>query len=419
MAAPRWCEDEVTEAAHLKLGLAVRDDHRIVLPWHSSQRDLRDGIRGLLANFPMRYFDRCEASHEFPEEFFQAFARAGWLGMHIPESYGGAGLGLASVAAVLEEVAACGGALDACTSVHTPMLWIPVLLKFGTEEQRLRYLPAIERGELYVTFGVTEPTAGTDTTRIQTTARRTATGWSISGQKTWNTGALRGDKVMLVARTSPRPSDRKAGWGMTLFLVDLDAPGLSIQPIEKYTRNAVASCELFLDGVEVDDEAVIGAVDEGFYHLLASLNGERLLLSAVALGITRWAIETSVRYANERVVFGRPIGMNQSIQHPLAEAYVRLLATSELVDMAVRLYDDGGDAREVGALATSAKYLASELAFFATDRAMQTHGGFAVAREYGVGRFWAEARIQRLAPLSNELALSHVAEHVLGLPRSY
>lgn len=408
----------MSEITPQKIGLALQEGHHLVLPWHKQHRDLRDGVRGLLATFPMRYFDRCEAEHEFPEEFFQAFARAGWLGMHIPESYGGAGLGLSAVAAVLEEVAACGGALDASTSVHTPMLWIPTLLKFGTEEQRQRYLPAIERGELYVTFGVTEPNAGTDTTRIQTTARRGGSGWVISGQKTWNTGALRGDKVMLVTRTSPRPSDGRAGWGMTLFLVDLKAPGLTIQPIEKYTRNGVVSCELFLDEVEVEDDAVIGTIDEGFSHLLASLNGERLLLSAVALGMARWAIETSVRYANDRVVFGRRIGANQSIQHPLADAYVRLLATSELVSTALGIYDGGGDIREVGALATAAKYMASEVAFFAADRAMQTHGGFAIAREYGVGRYWAEARIQRLAPLANELALSHVAEHVLGLPRS-
>jgi acyl-CoA dehydrogenase len=406
----------VTDTA--AIGLALGERGRIVLPSHARHRELREGIRGLLANFPMRYFDQCEKNHEFPEEFFRAFADAGWLGMHIPEDYGGAGLGLSAVAAILEEVAAAGGALDGCTSVHTPMLWIPSLLRFGTEEQKRQYLPQVERGELYVTFGVTEPTAGTDTTRIQTTARRVDGGWSISGAKTWNTGALRGDKVMLVARTTPRPTEGNAGRGMTLFLVDLDAPGLAIQPIEKYTRNGVVSCELFLDEVRVDDDRVIGTVDQGFSHLLASLNGERLLLAAVALGMTRWAIETAVRYARERVVFDRPIGANQSVQHPLAEAYVRLLATSELLERALQIHDAGGDVREIGALATSVKYLSSELAFFATDRAMQTHGGYAFAREYGVGRFWAEARIQRVAPLANELALSHVAEHVLGLPRS-
>ena len=398
--------------------IGLRADGRISLPWHEQHRELREGIRELTRDFPLQYWDRCEAEHRFPEEFFQAFAKAGWFGMYVPEEYGGSGLGLSAVAAVLEEIAASGGALDACTSVHTPMLWLSSLTRFGSEEQRRAYLPLVERGELYVTFGVTEPTCGSDITRIATTARRTAQGWSISGQKTWNSGALRGDKVMLVVRTSPR-DDRHRGAGMTLFLADLHAPGVTIQPIEKYTRNAVASCELFLDEVQVSDDDVLGTVGHGFSHLLASLNSERLLLSAVAVGLARWAIETSVRYATDRRVFDRQIGANQAIQHPLAEAYVRLLATSELVSTALAAHDAGADVKQVGALATSAKYLASEVAFFANDRAMQTHGGFAIAREYGVGRYWAESRIQRLAPLANELALSHVAEHVLGLPRSY
>ncbi|HVV89105.1 MAG TPA: acyl-CoA dehydrogenase family protein [Solirubrobacterales bacterium] len=396
----------------------MRADGRLALPWHERHRDIREGIRAVTDDFPLKYWDECEQRHEFPEEFFQAFARAGWFGMYVPEEYGGAGLGISSVAAVLEEIAASGGALDACTSVHTPVLWMPVLLKFGTEEQKREYLPQIERGELFVTFGVSEPNCGTDITRISTKAARTDAGWRIGGQKTWNSGALRGDKVLLVARTSGRKDDRP-GEGLTLFLVDLDAPGLEIRPIEKYTRNGVTSCELFLDDVEVGAEDVIGEVDEGFYHLLASLNSERLLLSAVAMGIARWSIETAVAYAGERRVFDRAIGANQAVQHPLAEAYVRLVAASELVANALSLYDEGADRKELGALATSAKYLTSELAFFAADRAMQTHGGFAVAREYGVGRFWAEARIQRLAPIANEVALSHVAEHVLGLPRSY
>jgi acyl-CoA dehydrogenase len=408
----------MTKTENQPIGIGIGADGRVAVPWHARHRDLREGIRALTQDFPMKYWDDCEARHEFPEDFFQAFAKAGWFGLYVPEEYGGAGLGLSSVAAVLEEIAASGGALDACTSVHTPVLWLPVLLQFGSEEQKSNYLPQVERGELYVTFGITEPTCGTDITRITTRAKRSGEGWRISGQKTWNSGALRGDKVLLIARTSPRSEERR-GAGMTLFLADLKAPGVEIQPIEKYTRNAVASCELFLDEVEVGDDDVIGEVGEGFYHLLASLNSERLLLSAVALGMTRWAIETSVRYAKERRVFDRQIGANQAVQHPLAEAYVRLLATSELVANALEAYDDGADRKEMGALATSAKYLSSELAFFANDRAMQTHGGFAIAREYGVGRFWAESRIQRLAPIANELALSHVAENVLGLPRAY
>jgi acyl-CoA dehydrogenase len=318
----------------------------------------------------------------------------------------------------MEEVAAGGGALDAATSVHTPLLWVPTLLRFGTEEQRGRWLPLVVSGHLYVTFGVTEPDAGTDTTRITTTATRTEDGWSITGQKVWNSGALRGDRVLLVTRTSPREEQERPGDGMTLFLVDLHAPGVEIRPIAKYTRNGVASCELFFDDVRVGDHDLIGEVGSGFWHILASMNGERLLLSAVAVGMARWAIERSVRYAGERVVFGRQIGSNQAVQHPIADAYVRLLAASELLSHALDTYAAGGDVKTIGSLATAVKYLTSEVSFLANDRAMQVHGGFAVAREYNVGRYWAESRIQRLAPIANELALNHISEHMLGLPRS-
>jgi acyl-CoA dehydrogenase len=372
-----------------------------------------------MEQFSLEYWDSSEERHEFPEDFFRAFAKGGWLSLTIPEEYGGGGAGLSHQAAVMEEVAASGGAMDACTAVHTPLLWVPVLLNFGTEEQKAKYLPKVAAGQLYVTFGVTEPDAGSDTTRITTTARMDGDGWAISGQKVWNSGALRGDKVLLLARTSPRPESGRTGTGLTLFLVDLHSPGVLIKPIRKYTRNGVVSCELFLDQVAVRGDDVIGTVDQGFYHLLRSLNGERLLLSAVAIGMGRWGIESAVRYAKERVVFDRPIGANQAVQHPLAEAYVRLLAASELLDEALRAYDRKDDVRTVGSLATAAKWLTSEVAFFANDRAVQTFGGYGVAREYGVGRFWAESRIQRLAPLANELALGQVAEHMLGLPRSY
>lgn len=224
---------------------------------------------------------------------------------------------------------------------------------------------------------------------------------------------------MLLARTSPRPESGRTGSGLTLFLVDLDRPGVRIAPIDKYTRNGVVSCEVYFDDVEVADEEVIGTVDEGFYHILHSLNGERLLLSSVAVGMARWALETSVRYAGDRIVFDRPIGANQGVQLPIAEAYVKLLAASELLSTTIDLYESGADVKTVGGLATACKYLTSEVSFFANDRAMQTHGGFAVAREYGVGRFWAESRIQRLAPLANELALAHVGQHMLGMPRTY
>jgi acyl-CoA dehydrogenase len=400
-------------------GTALTKSGKLTLPWHARTAELRSAVRDLTSRFSLEYWDQCEENKQFPEEFFRAFADGGWLGVTIPEQYGGGGFGLAYQAAVMEEVAASGGALDACTSVHTALLWVPVLLQFGTEEQKEKYLPDVAKGNLYVTFGVTEAEAGTDTTRISTSAARTDDGWVIRGQKVWNSGALRGDKVLLLARTQPRPESGKVGRGLTLFLVDLDSPGIEIRPIRKYTRNSVASCELFLDDVVVPEDRLLGQVDEGFYHIVHSLNGERLLLSAVAIGMARWAIEASVRYANDRVVFDRPIGANQGVQHPIAEAYIRLVAAAELLDDTLAAYDRKDDVKKVGTMATAVKWLTSEVSFFANDRAMQTFGGFAVAREYGVGRFWAESRIQRLAPLANELALSHVAEHALGLPRSY
>src|ERR1700730_9283861 len=327
-------------------GTAFTSSGRLDLPWHEPHVEVRSAVRDLLAKFSLNYWDNCEEQKQFPEEFFQAFAQGGWLGSTIPEEYGGAGVGLAQQAAVMEEVAASGGALAACTAVHTALLWVPVLLRFGTDEQKRAYLPEAAAGRLYVTFGATEPQAGTDTTRTSTSATRTEDGWSISGQKVWNSGALRGDKVLLLARTAKRPESGRTGGGLTLFLADLNSPGLTIRPIRKYTRNAVASCELFLEDVRVPADSVIGTVGEGFYHLLHSLNGERLLLSAVAIGMGRWAIESSVRYAKDRVVFDRAIGANQGVQHPLAEAYIRLLAASEVLAEAVAAYDRNDDVKK-------------------------------------------------------------------------
>jgi acyl-CoA dehydrogenase len=388
------------------------------LPCHSSDIEIRQAVRQLMLGFPLDYWNRCEENKRFPEEFFKEFSAAGWLGMIIPEAYGGGGGTLRQQAAALQEVAGAGGALDACTAVHAPMLWLPTLLKFGTAAQKEQYLPKVPSGELYVTFGITEPSAGTDTTRIETRAVRTDSGWRISGQKIWNSGALRGDKIMLLARTTPR-SERSRGLGMSLFLVDLADPRIQISAIPKFTRNAVASCEVFLDDVEVPSDRLIGEPDRGFYHLLASLNGERLLLASEAIGIGRWAIQVSSQYSRERVVFDRPIGMNQAIQHPIARAYVELMAASELVQTAIRSYESGDTSPSIGGLVNAAKVAATDAAFAAANAAMQTFGGYSFAREYGIARVWSEARLQQIAPISNELALSYVAEQMLRLPRSY
>jgi len=387
-------------------------------PHQSSNRELREAVQSLCARYSLDYWDSCDLEHRYPREFFDDFVALGLSGTLIPEEYGGGGGTIADMVTVLEEVGAGGGGLNACSSVHLPQFAVPVLLAVGTEEQRRTYLPKIAAGELFVTFGVTEPDAGTETTKISTKAVKTDGGWIINGKKVWNSGALEGHKVLLVARTStPGPGERR-GSGLTLFLADLQSENIDIRPIPKIGRNAVASAELFLRDVFVSDDDVVGTVGEGFYHLLHGLNGERLYIAAEMLGVGRWAIENASRYANERVVFGRPIGQNQAVAHPLAKAYLNLLAAGQVLYRAADEYlAKGGDA--VGVLANSAKYLATEAAFAATDDAMQSFGGYSYAREYHIGRMWIESRIQRIAPISNQMILNYVSENCLQLPRSY
>ncbi|WP_406723992.1 acyl-CoA dehydrogenase family protein [Streptomyces sp. GD-15H] len=382
------------------------------------KRDLRDAVQALCSKFDLEYWEEHDREHVFPEEFRRAFADAGLSGAVIPEEYGGGGGTIGDMVAILEEVAAGGGGLNAASSVHVPQLCVPSLLTFGSEDQRRELLPRIASGDLFVTFGVTEPDAGTDTTRISTQATRKGDGWVINGTKVWNTGALRGDKIMLLARTgTPEPGGRK-GTGLTLFLTDLHADTVAISPIPKIGRNAVASCEVVFQDHPVTEAEVVGEIGQGFYHLLHSLNSERLYIAAEVLGMGRWAIENATRYAEERVVFNRQIGMNQSVQHPLARGYLNLLAAAQVVYRAVEEYEAKGGAA-VGTLANAAKYLASEAAFQAADDAMQVFGGYSYAREYHIGRFWAETRIQRIAPVNNQMILNYVAERSLGLPRSY
>lgn len=387
-------------------------------PYHQAQKDLREAVRSLCSRFPLEYWDQHDLDHEFPEEFHRAFAQAGYFGVLVPEEYGGGGGTMGQMAAILEEVGAGGGALNAASSVHIPILAIPTLLRFGTEEQRKQYLPQIASGELFVTFGVTEPNAGSDTTKIETQATKVDGGWRVNGAKVWNSGALRGDRIMLLARTSNPGADEKRGVGLTLFLADLHAEGVRIQAIPKIGRNAVPSAEVFFTDVFVADEDVVGEVGQGFYHLLYSLNGERILVAAEALGIARWALEQASQYARERVVFGHQIGRHQAVQHPLAKAYLQVLAATEVMGRAVEVFETEGG-RAVGVLANGLKYLASEAEFAATDAAMQTFGGYAFAREFHIGRHWIEARLQRIAPLNNEMILNSISESALSLPRSY
>jgi acyl-CoA dehydrogenase len=377
---------------------------------------LRDAVRQICADFPDEYWREREAGHEFPWAFYRAFAAAGWIGVAIPEEYGGGGAGITEASILLEEVAASGAGLNGCSALHLSVFGMNPVVKHGSEWMRRTYLPAVASGELQVSFGVTEPDAGTDTTNISTRATAVSGGYRIRGRKIWNSKADLAEKCLLLARTTPLSEVPKRTDGMTLFLVDLQGPDVDIRPIPKLGRNAVASCEVSFDDVFVAERDVVGEEGRGFHHLLDGLNPERILLAAEALGIGRAAIARAVRYANERVVFGRPIGQNQGISFPLADAHMRLRAAEMMIREASRRYDAG---RPCGAEANAAKYLAAEAAYDAADRAVQTHGGMGYAVEYDVERYWRESRLIRIAPISQEMILNYVAEHVLGLPRSY
>ena len=377
---------------------------------------LREGVRAICAGFPDDYWRDREERHEFPWAFYKAFADAGWVGIAVPEEYGGGGAGISEASILLEEIAASGACLNGCSAVHLSVFGMNPVVKHGSEWMKGTYLPRVASGELHVSFGVTEPDAGTDTTNISTRATKVDGGYVIRGRKIWNTKAHIAEKCLLLARTTPLADVQKRTDGMTLFLADLQVPEVGIQPIPKLGRNAVASCEVSFDDLFVADHDVVGKEGRGFHHLLDGLNPERILLAAEALGIGRVALRRAVSYANERVVFGRPIGKNQGISFPLADAHMRLRAAEMMIREASARYDAG---LPCGEEANAAKYLAADAAYDAADRALQTHGGMGYATEYDVERYWREARLIRIAPISQEMILNYVAEHVLGLPRSY
>ena len=386
------------------------------MPVDDPHRELREGVRRICVDFPDEYWRECDAGHEFPWTFYKAFADAGWVGIAIPEEYGGGGAGITEASILLEEIAASGACLNGCSAIHLSVFGMNPVVKHGTDEMKATYLPRVASGELHVSFGVTEPDAGTDTTNISTKATKVDGGYRIRGRKIWNTKAHIAEKCLLLTRTTALKAVAKRTDGMTLFLVDLQVPEVDIQPIPKLGRNAVASCEVSFDDLFVADADLVGEEGRGFQHLLDGLNPERILLAAEALGIGRAAIRRAVAYGNERVVFGRPIGKNQGIAFPLADAHMRLRAAEMMVRDASARYDAG---LPCGEEANSAKYLAADAAYEAADRAVQTHGGMGYATEYDVERYWREARLIRIAPISQEMILNYVAEHVLGLPRSY
>jgi len=385
----------------------------------SSEEELslmREAVRRLCADYPDDYWERCDRKGEYPQAFFDAMAAAGWIGIAIPEEYGGAGKGISEAAVILQEVAASGAAMNGATPLHLSMFGMHPVVRHGSEAMKKKYLPAVADGSLQVAFGVTEPNAGSDTTSIETSARLVDDKYIVKGRKVWTTKALESERVLLLVRTTPKEQVSHKTEGLTLLLAELDKPEVNITPIPKLGRNAVQTCEVVYDDLEVSVEDRVGEEGAGFRYLLDGLNAERILIAAEAVGIGQAALRRAVNYANERIVFDRPIGKNQGIAFPLAEAHTRLQAASLMIRQAAQLLDDN---QTCGAEANMAKWLAAEAGFFAADQALQTHGGFGYAREFHVERYWREARLMKLAPISQEMILNYLAEHELGLPRSY
>tara|TARA_B100000959_G_scaffold120589_1_gene126708 strand:+ start:7355 stop:8521 length:1167 start_codon:yes stop_codon:yes gene_type:complete len=380
------------------------------------QRLIRDSVRKLCEGFPDDYWEEHDRLGQFPDEFFNAVAAAGWIGIAMPEEYGGAGRGIQEAAIILEEVAASGAAMNGATPVHLSIFGMHPVVKHGSAAMREKYLPAVARGELHVAFGVTEPDAGSDTTSIETFARLDGDHYVVRGRKVWTTKAFESERVLLLVRTQKKEDVQHKTDGMTLLLAELQKPEVSISAIPKLGRNAVRTCEVVYDDLKVAVADRVGEEGAGFKYLLDGLNAERILIAAESVGIGKAALRRAVRYANERVVFGRPIGKNQGIAFPLAQARTQLDAAELMVCKAAWLIDND---MPCGTEANMAKWLAAEAGFFAADCAIQTHGGFGYAREYHVERYWREARLMKLAPISQEMILNFVAEHELGLPRSY
>jgi alkylation response protein AidB-like acyl-CoA dehydrogenase len=377
--------------------------------------EIRAAVREVCDGFPGEYWRELEPD-TYPEEFVRTLTEQGWLAALIPEEYGGAGLSLTAASAILEEINASGGNAGAC---HAQMYVMGTILRHGSAEQKQRYLPRIASGELRLqAFGVTEPTAGSDTTSIRTTAERVDGGYRIHGQKIWTSRALHSDLMLLLARTTPADQVAKRTDGLSTFVVDmraaLEAGTMTIRPIRTLMNHATT--EIFLDGVEVPADALVGEEGSGFRAILAGMNAERILIAAECIGDGRWFLEKATAYASERVVFGRPIGANQGVQFPLAQAHARLEAADLMRYKAAWLFEHE---LPCGPEANMAKLLAAEASWEAANACLDTHGGFGFAAEYDVERKFRETRLYKVAPVSNNLVLAYLGQHVLGLPRSY
>ena len=378
--------------------------------------DIREAVAKLCAKYPGEYWRELDRERAYPIAFVKELTDNGYLSVLIPEEYGGSGLGISAAAAILEEIqkSGCNGA--AC---HAQMYTMGTVLRHGTAAQKAAYLPKIATGELRLqAFGVTEPTSGTDTLSLTTTAERDGNaGYIVNGQKVWTSRAEHSDLMLLLARTTPKDQVEKRTDGLSVFIVDMREArdnGLEIRPIRTMINHATT--EIFFDNLRIPADSLVGEEGKGFRYILDGMNAERILIAAECIGDARWFIDTATRYANERQVFGRPIGKNQGIQFPIAEAYMASEAANLMVEKAAGLFEAG---EKCGAEANMAKCLASEASWQAADMCMQTHGGYAMAEEYDVERKFRETRLYRIAPISNNLVLTFIAEHVLGLPRSY
>ncbi|MGE3540731.1 MAG: acyl-CoA dehydrogenase family protein [Candidatus Tectimicrobiota bacterium] len=383
----------------------------------SEQQELiRAEVRHLARAFDWSYWREADATGTYPHAFFEAFAAAGWLGTVIPTAYGGSGLGVTEAAIVLGEICASGAGTSGASPIHFSMFPPLPLIKYGSEAMKQRYLPDIAAGKIKLAFAVTEPNVGSDTTQLQTTAVRDGDEWLINGRKIWCSNAQNADRVLMLTRSTPLAQVTRKAKGMSLFFAPLDRSAITVKLIEKMGRHAVDSNELFIDNLRVQQADLVGQEGEGFYHIIDGLNPERIVIAAEAIGIGKAALEKAVQYAKERTVFGRAIGANQGVQFPLAEAYARLEAAELMVFKAAWLYDHG---LPCGKEANMAKFLAGEAGCEAVDHALQTFGGFGYAREFDIERLYREIRLYKIAPISQQMALNYIGEHVLGLPRSY
>ena len=386
------------------------------LEFSEEQIAIRESVEKLCAQFEPDYWLDCDNTGKHPDEFVQAVCEGGWLGIAMPEEYGGSGLGITEASLMMQAIAGSGAGFSGASAVHLNIFGLNPVVKFGTDEQKKRMLPPLVEGKERACFGVTEPNAGLDTTSLETRAEKSGDGYVIYGSKHWTSMAQRADKVLLLARTTPKAEVKKKTEGLSLFYTSLDRDYVDVQEIPKMGRKAVDSNAVFYDGLPVPHEDLIGEEGKGFYYILHGLNPERILLAAEAVGLGKAALARACDYAREREVFGRQIGKNQAIQHPLAKNWMELEAAELITYKAASLYDNG---KECGAEANTAKYLAAEAGFNACEQAVLTHGGMGYAKEYHVERYFREMMIPRIAPVSREMIFNFIAEKVLDLPRSF